>query len=119
MPQKSKVLPELEISQFTARCTDQRTVDTALRIIYEKKPDIFYRISEKDRKRLHLGEDGNDFYRLIRDEVWNHIQKPEPGNVAEISAAILLEAKRRARLMYSIVLESESDAGPHTNGNNK
>jgi len=91
-------LPELAINALTKSVTDQETVDCALRTIYERRPELFKEIAERD-KAAETGGDLRDealyeFSRFVEEEFKTANSKVPP--------RLFWEARRRARLMYGM-----------------
>jgi hypothetical protein len=95
-------LPDLKISAFTEQYMSQEDVDTALAIIYKHRPDLFARFAEKEKQNLGVEEYGDDFDRLIREEVRQVVKTGS----SLIFAMLMNEARARARLMYGMALRA-------------
>ncbi len=89
-------LPELAIDGRSYRLTDQQTVDRALRTLYERHPDFFKRIAEREGNPNAQPNDEimRDFRRFVREEL----------KIIDsiVSPRIFWEARRRSRLMYGM-----------------
>ena|SRR5690348_7142311 len=90
-------LPELAISELSRRFIDQEAVDLALKTMYERRPDLFRRMAERDKSGVgdRRDEFRQDFDRFLREEL----------NVRgdlRVQTSIFLEVRRRVRLMYGI-----------------
>lgn len=105
-------LPELEIKESTKIYLDQQTVDAVLRVVYKLQPNLFTRFAERERENLGVDEYGDEFFRVVHDEVWKVIEKPE--NISAVAGSLLLEARRRSRLMYGMELRPELNLRPVT-----
>ncbi|HTS42586.1 MAG TPA: hypothetical protein VMH84_18825 [Xanthobacteraceae bacterium] len=89
-------LPELAISGMTCMTTDQTTIDSILRAIYDRRPDLFKRMAERDKTGVGgpYDEFSQEFDRFIREELDIRTLK--------MQTAVFWETRRRARLMYGM-----------------
>lgn len=95
--EKIPPLPELEIDGMTRKYFDQQTVDKILQEIYERRPDLFVRMAERDRTGIGSPED--EFVKDFDKFVWHELEIQQSGmHVTQI----FWEVRRRARLMYGM-----------------
>ncbi|HTS42585.1 MAG TPA: hypothetical protein VMH84_18820 [Xanthobacteraceae bacterium] len=89
-------LPELAIDLMTGRTTDQKTIDSILRAIYDRRPDLFRGMAERDKTGVGGPYDEfiQEFRRFIREEL--------DIRTLPMQTAIFWEVRRRARLMYGM-----------------
>lgn len=103
-------LVDLEINDFSKKFVTQEIVDTALRIVYERRPDLFARFAECERQDLGVEPYGNDFFNIVSQEV---IRPMKSSNPAMVAACAMSEARRRSRLMYGMELRPKIKIVPH------
>lgn len=89
-------LPQLDIDSLSKRMSDQQTVDQALQKLYERRPDFFTRLAERDKKQKNVRDIANEFRKFLREEL----------NIVDslVQPTVFSEARRRARLMYDVKL---------------
>lgn len=97
--EKIPPLPELEIDGMTRRYYDQPTVDKIIKEIYERRPDIFVRMAERDR--TGIGSPDDEFMRDFNKFIWHELKIQSSVHVPQI----FWEIRRRARLMYGMSIE--------------
>lgn len=90
-------LAELEIFDFTKKFIDQQSVDKALRIIYQRRPDLFVKFADRERRNLGVTDILPDFYKVIRDEVSKEVDIP-----SQAVDCLISETLARVRKMYGL-----------------
>jgi hypothetical protein len=100
-------LPCIEVSDYTQRqYIDQQSLDRAMCIIYEQRPDFFLKAFERDRKyerdktqdakaRYHDGF-VEELRKFIREEISKEVKIPDLG----VMGIIVAHARAVARKMY-------------------
>jgi hypothetical protein len=100
-------LPHIEVSDYTQRhYIDQQSLDRAMCIIYERRPDFFLKSVGRDRKyerdkttdakaRFHDGF-FDELSKFIREEVSKEVKIPG----LSVMGIIVAHAKAVARKMY-------------------
>lgn len=88
-------LPDLPISGLTPQRLDQETVDRLLTINYERRPDLFTRMAERDRTQIGHPSDEfcQDFFRFVQEDLGVHDMR---------MIDLFWEVRRRARLMHGM-----------------
>jgi hypothetical protein len=94
-------LPDLQIDDFTARYTDQRTADCIMRIVYAHRPGLFLWIAEREREALDMIPIGPVFMSIIDDPSLN--ENPISHHMAR--SQLQSELRRRARAMYGLPVD--------------
>ena len=93
--EKIPPLPELAIDGMPGSDLKQEDIDKILQEIYERRPDLFVRMAERDRTGIGSSEDEfvKDFDKFVSHDL--KIQHPNMR-----VHHIYWEVRRRARLMY-------------------
>ena len=88
-------LPELEIDQSSKRYISQEAVDHALTQLYDRQPELFKKIAERENTNMDPYDAVvTEFTRFLRDEL--NIREPMAHGY------IFWEARRRSWLMFRI-----------------
>jgi hypothetical protein len=100
-------LPRIEVGDYTQRqYIDQQSLDRAMCIIYERRPDFFLKSVERDRKyerdntadakaRYHDGF-VEELRKFIREEISKEVKIPS----LSVMGIIIAHARAIARKMY-------------------
>lgn len=95
--EKIPPLPELKIHGMTSKYFTQQEIDKILKEIYERRPDLFVRMAERDR--TGIGDPNDEFVKDFDKFVWHEMKIQQSGmHVTQI----FWEVRLRARLMYGM-----------------
>lgn len=101
MPEEIPPLPDLEIDEMSKRLTNQEAVNQALKIIYERRPDLFVKLGEREKTETDPDNQTlKEFENFIREEVRKEIDVPN----LNVMTSVFWEARRRARIMYGLAI---------------
>ena len=88
-------LPELEISEYSGQYVSQEVVDHALRQLYDRQPELFKKIADREGPKMDPYDAVvSEFRRFLREEL--NLRDP----MAQTST--FSEARRRSRIMFGI-----------------
>ena len=88
-------LPELEISEYSGQYVSQEEVDHALRHLYDRQPEFFKKIADREGPNMDPYDIVvSEFRRFVREEL--NIRAPMA------QACTFSEARRRSRIMFGI-----------------
>ncbi len=95
-------LPELAMSDYRAKQCPQEIVDKSLSIIYERRPDLFLKMMEREKTE-------SDPENATREAVFAYIRevvKAEANMPPGLNAmfTVFWEMRRRARLMAGLYI---------------
>jgi hypothetical protein len=100
-------LQERNISKYSEKFTDQETLDRAMRIIYERRPDFFKRSVERDKK--WEADPTQDEEAWVHDEFVMDFHTflenvAEEAGLPDLNArsSVLSHAREVAKLMYGV-----------------
>ena len=116
-------LPALKISPNTKRYIDQGTIDQAMLIIYERRPDFFRRSAQRDKKWKRESERGEtpdakawghdefcqEFERFIGEDLAKEMNLP----TLIKRTRVYLHAQSLARVMYGLAMPRGTDRSPY------
>jgi hypothetical protein len=88
-------LPDLEIDGMSKKRCNQETIDQALLIIYERRPDLYAKMGRREKMQSDPNKEiANEVLSFVRDEL--HIVD------SLVQPQVFWEMRRRARLMYGL-----------------
>jgi hypothetical protein len=116
--EKIPPLPKLLVSKFSKQYIDQETLDRAMQIIYERRPDFFRRSYERDKSWeadptqdeeawVH-DEFTMDLHNFIRGVVLKEIGVTNPMKLNTIQSCVYGHVQSTARKMYGMPLCGET-----------
>ena len=92
-------LPELEAGWISQQALSQEMIDKAIRLIYERRPDLFAKLMERERTE---SDPDNRIADEISDYIRTEVRKDLELTNLNASTAIFWESRRRARLMAGL-----------------
>lgn len=114
--EKIPPLPKITVHKFSEKYINQETMDKAIQVIYDQRPDLFKRSYERDKSWeanptqdeeawVH-DEFTKDLNNFIRHTVAKEVGIPNDIMLTSIQTCIFDHAQNIARKMYEMPLQS-------------